>query len=276
MRNLLKFIIRYHYTILFIFIESLALFIAIQTNHFQRASFINSSNEISGYIYNTVHSVSEYLDVKSENDKLALENITLRKQLKSNYINNILTFKSVNDSIYKQKYDYLPAKVINNSVMNQYNLLTINKGRNQGIKKDMAVINSQGVIGIVKDVSPNFSIVIPEININAHISAKIKKNGYFGTLSWNGLNYRFAQLNEIPFHIKISKGDTLITSGFSSVFPEGIMIGIISNFDLNEGNNFYNIEVLLSTDFMSLNHVYVISNLYKEEQELLEKSANHD
>lgn len=276
MRNLLKFIIRYHYTIIFIIIESFAVFIAIQTNHFQRAVFINSSNEISGNIYNIVSYITEYLNVKDENYKLALENITLRKQLKSNYINNVLTIKNVNDSIYKQKYCYFAAKVINNSVMNQFNLLTINKGRNQGIKPDMAVINSQGVVGIVKDVSPNFSIVIPEININAHISAKIKKKGYFGTLSWDGFNYRFAQFNEIPFHVKIAKGDTLVTSGFSSIFPEGIMIGVISNFDLNEGNNFYNISVLLSTDFMSLNHVYVISNLYKEEQELLEKSDVND
>jgi rod shape-determining protein MreC len=276
MRNLLKFIIRYHFSILFIIIESSALFITIQTNHFQRASFINSSNEVTGNIYKLFSYITEYLNVKGENEKLAQENVELRKLLKSNYINNVLTLKRINDSIYKQKYDYFPAKVVNNSVMNQFNLLTLNKGRNQGVKPDMGVINSQGVVGIIKDVSANFAIVISEINIDAHISAKIKKNGYFGTLSWDGVNYRYAQLNEIPFHVKIAIGDTIITSGFSSVFPEGIMIGTIVNFDLNKGNNFYNIRIQLSTDFMSLNHVYVISNLYKKEQKNLEKSSIHD
>ena len=276
MRNLLKFIIRYHFTLLFLIIESFALYITIQTNHFQRASFINSANEVSGNIYEALNSITEYLNIKDENEKLAKENIDLRRLLKSNYVSNTITIRSVNDSIYKQKYDYIPAKIINNSVMKQNNLLTLNKGINQGIRPDMAVINSQGVVGIVKDVSRNFSIVIPAININAHISAKIKKYGYFGTLSWNGLSYRFAQLNEIPFHVKIAKGDTLVTSGFSAVFPEGIMIGTISKFDLNEGNNFYNIEVLLSTNFISLNQVYVVSNLYKKEQDDLEKSASND
>lgn len=276
MRNLLKFIIRYHFTLLFLIIESFALYITIQTNHFQRASFINSANEVSGNIYEALNSITEYLNIKEENEKLAKENIDLRRLLKSNYVSNTITIRSVNDSIYKQKYDYIPAKIINNSVMKQNNLLTLNKGINQGIRPDMAVINSQGVVGIVKDVSRNFAIVIPAININAHISAKIKKYGYFGTLSWNGLSYRFAQLNEIPFHVKIAKGDTLVTSGFSAVFPEGIMIGTISNFDLNEGNNFYNIEVLLSTNFISLNQVYVVSNLYKKEQNDLEKSASND
>lgn len=276
MRNLLKFIIRYHFTLLFLIIESFALYITIQTNHFQRASFINSANEISGNIYETLNSITEYLNIKEENEKLAKENIALRRLLKSNYVSNTITIRSVNDSIYKQKYDYISAKIINNSVMKQNNLLTLNKGIKQGIRPDMAVINSQGVVGIVKDVSQNFAIVIPAININAHISAKIKKYGYFGTLSWNGLSYRFAQLNEIPFHVKIAKGDTLVTSGFSAVFPEGIMIGTISNFDLNEGNNFYNIEVLLSTNFISLNQVYVVSNLYKKEQNDLEKSASND
>jgi rod shape-determining protein MreC len=276
MRNLFKFIIRYHVTLLFIVIEFVSLFLTIQTNSFQRASFINSSNEISGNIYNWFSSVSEYISVKDDNDKLANENIALRKLLKSNYINNVLTLKTVNDSVYKQKYDYLSAKVINNSVIHQNNYLTLNKGYKQGVRKDMAVINPQGIVGIIKDVSANFSIVIPAININAHISAKIKKWGCFGTISWDGKDYRKAQLNEIPFHIKLIKGDTLITSGYSSMFPEGIMVGTISDFDLNDGKDFYNININLSTDFMSLNHVYVISNLFKEEQEKLEKTIGHD
>ena len=276
MRNILKFIIRFHFTILFVIIEVFALFLTIQTNHFQKASFINSANDITGSLYNTLSSITEYLNVKEENDKLAKENSELRLLLKSNYIENRINPIYVSDSSYKQKYDYFVAKVINNSVTKQLNLLTINKGRKQGVKPDMAVVCPQGVVGIVKEVSANFSVVIPTININAHVSAKIKKNGYFGTISWDGLDYKTVQLNEIPFHIKIAVGDSLITSGFSSVFPEGVLIGTIKKFDLSDGKDFYNIEVNLSTDFMSLNHVYVIHNLLKEEQETLEKKSNND
>jgi rod shape-determining protein MreC len=142
MRNLFKFIIRYHVTLLFIVIESLSLFLTIQTNSFQRASFINSSTEISGNIYSWFSSITEYISVKEDNEKLAKENLELRKLLKSNYINNVLTLKTINDSIYKLKYDYFTAKVVNNSVIHQNNYLTLNKGYNQGVRKDMAVITS--------------------------------------------------------------------------------------------------------------------------------------
>ncbi len=274
MRNLFKFIIRYHVTVLFIILESISFSITIQNNFYQRSSFLNSTAEISGNIYRVYSSVIEYFNIIHENDKLALENTALRKLLKSNYIDYNPKIQHTNDLLYKQKYDYINAKVINNSVFRQANYITLNKGKHQGIKPDMGVINSQGIVGIIKDVSPNFSIVIPAININAHISAKIKKSDYFGTLSWNGLDYRYALLNEIPFHIKIAKGDTVVTSGYSSIFPEGIMIGVIKNFNFNEGNDFYNIDVTLSTDFMNLNHVNVICNLLKDEQKELENSIN--
>lgn len=276
MRNLLKFIIRYHVTFLFIFLEVISFTITIQNNFYHRASFINNTTEISGNIYKIYSSVVEYFNVKKENDKLALENTALRKLLKSNYIFNDKIITQTSDIIYKQKYDYISAKVINNSVFRQTNYMTLNKGKMQGIKTDMGVINSQGIVGIVKDVSPNFSIVIPAININAHISAKIKKSNYFGTLSWDGKDYRYALLNEIPFHVKISKGDTIITSGYSAIFPEGILIGVVKDFNFNQGNDFYNIYVKLSTDFMNLNHVNVVSNLYKDEQKILENSVIHD
>lgn len=271
MRNLVKFIIRYYVALLFLILETFSFYLTIQNNFYQRATFLNSSAEISGNIYSVYSSIKEYFYVKNENDKLALENITLRKLLKNNYFDNRLILNHFSDSIYKQQYDYINAKVVNNSVFRQTNFITINKGRKQGIKPDMAVINSQGIVGIVKDVSPNFSNVISAININAHISAKIKKSDYFGTLSWDGIDYRCASLNEIPFHVKIVKGDTIVTSGYSSIFPEGIMIGVIKDFNFNEGNDFYNIHIALSTDYLNINHVYVISNLLKDEQLNLEK-----
>lgn len=271
MRNILKFIIRFHYPIIFLVFETLAVFLVVQTNHYHKAAFVNSSGEIAGYFYSITSSVSDYLNLRSKNYTLAKENTELRNMLYTSFITNDFNFVSVNDTVYKQRYSYCQAKVINNSVTNRLNLVTLDKGSRHGIKPEMGVICSEGIVGIVKDVSPNFCIVIPAININAYISAKIKKNGYFGTISWDGLDSQTGQLNEIPFHIKLTEGDTIVTSGFSTMFPDGIMIGTIKKSGLNEGNNFYDIDVKFSTDFYRLDFVYIIDNLYKEEQNQLER-----
>ena len=140
----------------------------------------------------------------------------------------------------------------------------------------MAVISTNGIVGIVKNVSNNFSTVISILNTSLRVSAKIKKNDYFGSLSWNGINYTKAQLDEIPFHVKISVGDTIITSGYSAIFPEGNLIGTISDFDVKQGGNFYSIPVNLSTDFKNLSYVYIISDFLKKEQINLEHKTTEN
>jgi len=270
MRNLLKFIIKFHVTFIFIVIEVIAFFLTIQNNTYQKASFINSSLEITGNIYKTYSSLTNYFNVKYENDILSRENTQLRRLIRTNYIYNNSYIYHNTDKLYKLKYDYINAKVVNNSVFKQTNYITLDKGSKQGVKTDMGVINYLGVVGIVKDVSNNFSLVIPLINTNAHISAKIKHSNYFGTISWDGTDYRFATLNEIPFHVKINIGDTVVTSGYSAIFPEGIMVGVITYYDFNQGKDFYNIKLKLSTNFIELNHVNIVYNLMQEEQKTLE------
>lgn len=151
------------------------------------------------------------------------------------------------------------------------NYITLNKGSLQGIKPEMAVVTSQGVVGVVKSVSQNFSTAISLLNSRLKISAKIKKNNYFGSVSWDGMNYREARLFEIPIHVSIQPGDTIVTSGFSSIFPEGLMLGTIQEIEPSSGGNFHEVTILLSNDFKALSYVKIIGDLMKSERVELEK-----
>ena len=251
------------------------MFLIVENNQFQRAKFIQFAQNVSGNLYGKIDNFKAYLSLKEANRALANENAGLRNKLAS--LNRIEKTKkdTIFDPLYRQQYTYRSARVINNSVGKQYNFITLNKGALDGIAQDMAVISPSGIVGVVEAVSEHYSIVLGVLNRNFKVSAKIKKNNYFGTLSWSGLNSEICQLNDIPHHVKIAKGDTIITSGYSNVFPEGIKIGIIDDFDLKVGY-FYMINVILSSDFRNLNYVTLIDNLMKAEQSELEKKATHD
>ena len=178
----------------------------------------------------------------------------------------------VNDTLYKQQYKYVVAKVVLNTVGKRNNYIMLDKGSRSGIQKDMAVITSRGVVGTVVNVSENFSWVMSMLNKHTRISGRIIKNGQMGTIVWNGVDHLYGTLTDIPAHVKIAKGDTIMSSGFSYIFPEGLMIGTISDFRVEQGDHFYTIPFKFSVDFNSLQYVYVVRNLMKNEQETLEKS----
>ena len=276
MRNLIVFIWKHYFFFLFLSLETIYVYLIVQNNYFQRAGFISSSNNLSGSIFQTYNNANQYLHLKETNAQLARENaILLEKTLSSYRITNV-AIQKVNDSIYKQKYQYLSAKVVNNSTNRRSNYLTINVGSRQGVEPDMAVISSSGVVGIVKDVSDNFSSVMSLLHKDLKISSKIKKEGSFGPLSWEGENYGYATLNDIPTHVPLIKGDTIVTSAYSSIFPEGILVGIVESFERKEGENFFSVNVQLSTEFKKLDYVYVINNMEKQEQDQLEKQSQND
>jgi rod shape-determining protein MreC len=169
--------------------------------------------------------------------------------------NNDIVFDSIN-----VRYRFIPAEVIDNSVNRQNNYITINKGKKDGIKPEMGLVGPNGIVGIITNVSEHYATGQTVLNRRWRVSAKIKNSNYFGSLVWDGLDYRFARLNEIPFHVELAIGDTIITSGYSSVFPAGIMIGQIENFDIGSGDNFYEIGVRLSTNFKTLTYVEVVQD----------------
>ena len=276
MRNLLRFILNNHFFILFIFFEIVALTLVFQNNNYHKAFVFNISRNISGYINARIYSFRQYLDLYEANQKLVEENIRLRNDLISSYKINIRPSTNVEfDSAWVRQYDFIPARVISNSVNKQTNFISINKGTRHGIHPDMAVISHEGVVGIVTGASEHFSTIIPVLNRDLRISSKLKNTGYFGALHWDGKDPSKALLHDLPHHVKLNVGDTIITSGFSAIFPEGIMIGTIADFEIM-GGNFYSIVVDLSTNFRRLNHVYVIENLFREELLELEKTTGYD
>jgi rod shape-determining protein MreC len=213
--------------------------------------------------------IRDYFTLHNENRKLAEENAMLYNTLRSSYTITINNAANSSDTVTRRKYLYITSRVINNAVNKQYNYITLDRGSEGGVKPDMAVISNEGVVGIVKSVSPHYSSVLSMLNLDFNVSAKIKKNGYFGPLSWNGNSSNFAILVDIPHHVKINEGDTIVTSGFGGVFPEGILIGTIDNFKL-KGGNYYEIKVRLSNDFRKMDYVKVIQNYARNEIDSLE------
>ena len=270
MKNLFRLIYRYHVVLLFVLLETLALSMVVTYNNYQRAVFFDSSNFVSGTLFEKFASFWQVFEFRQVNIKLAEENVVLRSALQEILLKSNQGKYKASDSIYlpriardsslKTVYRFTTARVVNNSVNQQHNFLTLNKGRRDGIKPDMGVIANGQVVGLVTNVSENFSRVISILNSRWKISAKIKRNDYFGSLSWDGKDYRRVQLNEMPYHVPVQNGDTVVTTGYSSSFPEGLVIGTISDFSIGTGSNFYKIEVMLAADFKNLVIVGLVEN----------------
>lgn len=274
MRNLFLFIWKHHIFVLFLILEALAFYFIVKNNSFQNAGFINSANIVAGNILGIYSEIREYFYLRKTNQILVEENALLRSQLEESFIKNQIPYKA--DTNYIQKYIYRTARVLNNSVNKRNNYLTLDKGRLHGIEPEMGVISPDGVVGVIKNVSDNFSTVMSVLNKNTVVSCKVKKNGYFGTLIWEGGNPAYATLNDVPRHAALQQGDTIVTSGASAIYPEGILVGFVDEARLEDGDNFYTIRIKLSADYAKLTHVYVVKNLMSEEQINLEKASQND
>lgn len=271
MKNLLHFIVRFHFTILFVVIEIFCMLLLVSYNNYQKTEFLNSSNAVAGNLYEKVSSTTDYLALAETNEQLNRENTRLKNILADSYKMSVDSSVLYNDSIYQQQYIYRTAKIINNSVNKQLNYITLDKGSLNGIKPEMAVVTDKGVVGVIKSVSKNFSTAISLLNGRISVSAKIKKNDYFGSLTWDGKDYKTARLFEIPVHVPIQAGDTIVTSGFSSIFPEGMLLGTIQEVLPSSGGNFHEVIVTFTNDFKSLSYVKVVGDLMKAERTELEK-----
>lgn len=270
MRNLIFFIYKYYVFFLFFALEVTAFVIIYRFNNYQKASFVNYTTGVTSSFYTAVSNTREYFYLRSINDSLQVENARLHSQLITSYYKNNFTPVQVNDTVYKQQYEYIPAQVVNNSVTKRNNYITLNRGRLHGIEPEMGVISENGIVGIVMNVSEHYCTVLSLLNNNCKISAKIEKNGAFGSLVWEGEDPRYASLKDVNKHVPLMSNDKIITSNFSTIFPEGIPIGKIYSHTLDAGDNFHTIKVELNTDFSTVSTVYVIRNLMKEEQAELE------
>lgn len=276
MRDFIRFFIKYHFAILFFIIEIICLLMVFNYNAYQRSTFLSSSSALSGNVFKSYNAGAEYLMLREINEDLARENAYLRSRLPESFRASKDYFTLVHDSMSMQEYIYRSARVINNSTNQRFNYITLNKGQLNGIEPEMGVISNKGVVGIVKNVSDNYSTVISIINTRLKISAKLKESGFFGSLEWDGTSYQHVYLLDIPRHANVNVGDLVVTSGYSSIFPEGILMGNVEKVELDKGASFYRIKVKLSVDFKNLSFVEVIDHTSRDEQTKLEKETEDD
>ena len=275
MKEIIKLILKYHFTIIFILLEIVSFSLIIRHNEYQRAIFSESASTLFGNVSSTITSIKDYFRLKEMNESLANENILLKNRLEEYELlrDTIIHGTVVQDSI--PVYEYIGAKQVNATYNRTKNYITLNRGRKNGLQKEMAVCTPEGIVGLIQDLSDHFAVVIPLINVDSRISAKIKKNNYYGSLQWDGNDYAYSYLNDIPYHVEVNAGDTIVTSGLSKIFPEGIVVGYVESLD-KETANFLKIKVKLAVDFKRINHVYVILNNKKNEQTSLEAINYHE
>jgi rod shape-determining protein MreC len=270
-RNLFAYIFKQYFFFLFLLLEVIAFSFVLQ-NNFQRATFLNSTGKITGSVLTAFNNISEYLTLKKANESLANENARLRKLLPESYLITDKQEYFSKDSMFR----YISAKVISNSVNHQKNYLMLNKGSRNGIQKDMGVITSDGIVGTVVDVTPQFSRVMSVLHVSNKINARILKNNHLGTVEWSGNYYRNGTLIDIPMHVQLYQGDTIVTSGNSLIFPEGIMVGEVEEYNVLPNEKFNTATIKYSVDYNNLYYVYVIVNLKKKELQWLEKNPSSD
>ncbi|MFZ4401743.1 MAG: rod shape-determining protein MreC [Bacteroidales bacterium] len=266
MRQLFAFLIKNYFFFLFVLLEIIAFVMIANNSFYQGARMLNTANQLTGSVYQSYNDIFDYLYLKQNNRILAEENAGLRAMIEKSYVKFTTSEIVIHDTLYKQQYNYIDAKVISNSTGKRNNYLMLNKGYNQGIRNNMAVVSSNGIVGIVNGVSGNFSSVMSLLHSEAKISAKLKKTNAAGSVTWEGGSFKKGSLTDIPSHIRFRTGDTVITSGFSLDFPEGIVIGTVSEYKITPGDNFYKIIINFSTDFNKLDYVYVVKNMFKDEQ----------
>ncbi|MCQ2295266.1 MAG: rod shape-determining protein MreC [Bacteroidales bacterium] len=269
MESLLAFIKRFNYIFVFLVLEILALIFISQNSNYQGSKLVSMGNAVAGRCYSAVASVGDYFGLRHENALLAAENAKLRAQLAESYISYNTRQFSHNDTVFNQRYGYTEAQVVKNSWNRRDNYIMINKGRKQGIREDQAVISPQGVVGVVVSTTDNFSTIMPVLHSNSRNSVRIPRINTNGSLVWRGGDFRYATLIDIPTTYRLRKNDTIVTSGMANDFPEGVMVGFVERAFSERGSGFYTIQVRLATEFNTLDHVYIVNNYFKAEQDSL-------
>jgi rod shape-determining protein MreC len=279
MRNIFLFIRRYFNFLFFLALQVLALSFLFRYNKFHEAAFMGVASEITGRVNNRYNTIEYYFKLKKTNEALVKENVELRTLLRSNYLPSdtmhLVAVDSIRvDSLIKyQKYTYLEAKVVGGFITTQTNFFTIHRGTDQGVNVDMAVISPQGVVGRVVNSSANFSTVMTMLSRQFKVDAKLKNSGERGIISWDGVSPDFIQMRNIPKNIKIAKGDSVLTSELSSIFPANIMVGTVDSVLNDPSTNFFTLRLRSSTNFSTVQFVYVVQNKQIEEQRKLESAT---
>lgn len=277
MYNLLRFLIRYHLLLLFVALEGFCFFLIYRNSKYHEVAYVSVANDVSGGFYQTYKSGVDYFYLRRFSDSLVAENANLRAQLLQSKYNNIIDTGRVSDTMprYLQSYTYIAAQVTMNTVNRASNIIYMNRGAKHGITKYMGVIAHNGIVGQVVNVTDNYSVAMSVLSKDFKVPAQIKKNNFFGNLYWDGGNSTTAQLHDIPKHVKLEIGDTVVTSGYSQLFPKGIMVGTIKSVKQPTDKDFLDITIKLSTDFGNLSYVYIVNNVRKQELMVLDSLSKN-
>lgn len=274
MQQIFNFIYKNSNRLLFLLLLGISLFLTIQSHSYHRSKVISSANFLSGGVYERINNVSEYLNLRTQNEALAQENAKLRSLLFD--VKDTASIPKLDSIKGLHSDDIIVSKVIHNSFNSHENYLTLNSGSLQGVKPDMGVINSLGIVGIIDNTSENYATVVSILNIKSQINAKLKKSNHFGSLIWDGKSTGFVKLIDVPRLASIRKGDTIVTGGQSVIFPENINIGTIDKVEKDNQTHYYTITVKLFNDMTNLGHVYIIKSKDREEIINLEKKEEKD
>ncbi len=281
MERVFDLILRFRNLILFLLLQGISLYLIIQINTRHNIVFGELAQNMTSSFQESRGRVFAYFNLIDENDKLLYQIKEIRQEylkvrdelsLYKNQLPLRLEYRLIPDSLLPaEEFKFIPAQVVNNSLDKSYNFLTINKGYINGVRKGMGVISEEGVLGQVVSVTDNYAMAMSILNKNFKLSAKIYQENFFGSLSWSGGSPEYADLEYIPLHVNIKEGDTIVTSGFSSIFPEGFRVGIIEEFEEKSEDGFYKIRVKLNSRPGNAYHVYVLSNMHRAEIDSLEK-----
>lgn len=276
MQQLFLFLIRHSSVFLYLLYAIISLGLLFGSNSYHRNAYLSSSNVVVGEIYAAVGQVKAYFGMAEINRELYARNAELENKI-TNLQATINELKIQLDTTRlpfintdTTAFDYILAQVVNSSISRNQNYITINKGRAEGIREEMGVVDHNGIIGIVERVSDHFAVVLPILNTKLRISCKVLGSDYFGSLVWDGVDPQIAILEELPRHVDFVANDTIVTSGYSAVFPAGLMVGQILEQQKAKNDNFYSLKIKLASDFTRLNSVRVILNNKQQEQHQLE------
>ncbi len=273
MERLFNFLYNYRAFFTFILLEFFCVWLIIQNNQYQSTKYFNTSNSVVASINSTEDGIREYFSLRDINAVLSKENTFLRNKLEER--NQLLHLYKLNqtDSTMLKRFEYVNAKVVNNTTKYYKNFITIDRGTDFGLQPGMAAISSAGAVGKVKSVSEHYAVLISLLNIDDQVSSVISRTGHFGTIQWEGTNSSITALKYIPRHVKPTVGDSIVTSGYNAIFPPGIFIGKIKEFKLKEEAPFYEIKVELGQDFGKLSFVEVIKYRQRKERDSLERTT---
>ena len=274
MQRIFWFFYTYRAFILFVALEIFCGWLIVKNNTYQGAYFYNSSTRYTAKVLQQTQDVKDYFNLKEVNTELAEENARLHQLYEQTLLSRAATQGEYKpDSVMARRFQFISAKVIKNSTVLPRNYLTIDKGTLDGIKPDMGVISPQGVVGKVTSCSEHFSVVTSILHLDYKLSSQIKKSGSIGMVEWDGKNSQLTQMKFVPRYTEVNKGDTVVTSNFNSVFPQGVLVGVVQRIKTAAAETTYDLEVQTATDFNRLSYVYVINNIFKEEQDVLEKKS---